>query len=89
MQAITSAANYLNGKYLKGCSLYVTLEPCNMCAGAIYWSQLDRIIYSTSDLKRGYTLKGSILHPKTRVEIGSFNQESKNLLQDFFKNKRK
>ena len=89
MQAITSAANYLNGKYLKGCSLYVTLEPCNMCAGAIYWSQIDRIIYSTSDLKRGYTLKGSLLHPKTRVERGSFNQESKNLLQDFFKNKRK
>ena len=89
MQAITSAANYLNGKYLKGCSLYVTLEPCNMCAGAIYWSQLDRIIYSTSDLKRGYTLKGRLLHPRTRVERGSFSQESKNLLQDFFKNKRK
>ena len=89
MQAITSASNYLNSKYLIGCSLYVTLEPCAMCAGAIFWSQLDRIIYGASDLKRGYSLHGDLLHPKTKAYRGEFEKESIDLLQSFFKSKRK
>ena len=89
MQAITSASNFLNGKYLKGCSIYVTLEPCVMCAGALFWSQLDKVIYSTSDLKRGYSLAANLLHPKTKVERGGFEKESSDLLKNFFKNRRK
>lgn len=89
MQAITSAANYLNSKYLKGCTLYITLEPCVMCAGAIFWSQIDRIVYSTSDSKRGYSLKGKLLHPKTKVEKGGFEKESSELLKKFFQKIRK
>ena len=65
MQAITSAANYLNGKYLKGCTLYVTLEPCVMCAGALYWSQLERVVFAAADPKRGFVSAGIGLHPKT------------------------
>ena len=70
MQAITSAANYLNGKYLKGCTLYVTLEPCVMCAGALYWSQLERVVFAAADPKRGFVSAGIGLHPKTLYSKG-------------------
>ena len=70
MQAITSAANFLGGKYLKDCTLYVTLEPCQMCAGALYWSQIRKIVYGAKDEKRGYTTLGTQLHPKTQVVSG-------------------
>lgn len=84
MQAITAAANYLGGKYLQKCTLYVTLEPCQMCAGALYWSQIDRIVYGASDEQRGYLAMGTTLHPKTKVEGGVLAEEAKNLLQRFF-----
>ena len=89
MQAITSAADYLGGKYLKDCTLYVTLEPCIMCAGATYWAQLSKIVYGAKDIKRGYSaLSNNILHPKTQVIEGIMGDESAKLLIDFFKNKR-
>lgn len=88
MQAITAAANFLGGKYLKGCTLFVTLEPCQMCAGALYWSQLDRIVYGASDLKRGFSALGTQIHPKTKVESGILAEECGALMQDFFKQKR-
>ena len=89
MQAITSAANYLNGKYLVGCTLYVTLEPCVMCAGALIWSQLNRLVYGASDPKKGFLQSGIQLHPKTAVTSGVLKNESKNLLDDFFSSRRK
>ena len=89
MQAITSASNYLNGKYLKGCSIYITLEPCVMCAGALFWSQIDRVIYSASDTERGFSRMENLLHPKTKIQRGDFVKESEELLKNFFKNKRK
>ena len=89
MQAVTSASNYLNGKYLKDCSIYITLEPCVMCAGALFWSKIDRIIYSACDLKRGYSQVANLLHPRTKVERGEFEKESSDLLKKFFKNTRK
>ncbi len=67
MQAITAAANFLGGKYLKECTLYVTLEPCQMCAGALYWSQIKKIVYGAKDLQRGFEVMGSTLHPKTKL----------------------
>ena len=70
MQAITSAANFLNGKYLKGCTLYVTMEPCVMCAGALYWSQLERIVFGAADPHRGFRSAGIALHPKTACTEG-------------------
>lgn len=70
MQAITAAANFLGGKYLKGCTIYVTLEPCQMCAGALYWSQIDRLVFGASDVKRGFQSLGTQLHPKTQVTSG-------------------
>jgi tRNA(adenine34) deaminase len=88
MQAITAAADYLGGKYLKGCSLYVTLEPCAMCAGALYWSQVQRVVYAAADPKRGYRQMGGQLHPKTEVHQGPLAEEAQALLQDFFKNRR-
>ncbi len=88
MQAITSAAHYLNGKYLKGCTLYVTLEPCTMCLGALYWSQLDRIVFGAADPKRGYEVQGLKAHPKTRVTRGVYADEAAALLQSFFQKKR-
>ena len=89
MQAITSAADWLGGKYLTGCTIYVTLEPCAMCAGAIGWSQADAIVYGASDEKKGYTtISGSLLHPKTKVESGVLEKECKELLMRFFKGKR-
>ena len=69
MQAITAAANYLGGKYLKECVMYITVEPCQMCAGALYWSQITKIVYGASDNKRGYTSMGGKLHPKTVVVL--------------------
>lgn len=89
MQAITAAANFLNGKYLLGCTLYVTLEPCVMCAGALTWSQLDRVVYASSDPKRGFQQAGIALHPKTNVTPGILQEESKALLDHFFASKRR
>ncbi|MEZ7494268.1 nucleoside deaminase [Leeuwenhoekiella aequorea] len=88
MQAITSAANYLGGKYLKDCTLYVTLEPCQMCAGALYWSQLSRIVYAASDPSRGFKNMGTHLHPKTTVSSGIMQMEAAALLKRFFIEKR-
>lgn len=89
MQAITAAADYLGGKYLNNCTLYVTVEPCVMCAGAIAWSQLQRLVYGASDPKRGYTVHApNVLHPKTSVERGILEKESSLLMTDFFKMRR-
>lgn len=88
MQAITSAAAYLGGKYLKDCTMYVTLEPCNMCAGALYWSQIGKIVFAAEDEKRGYRKFNTPLHPKTKVEFGVMGEECKDILQTFFENKR-
>ena len=90
MQAITAAASFLGGKYLKDCTLYVTLEPCSMCAGALYWSQITRIIYGARDAKRGFSLIPSqLLHPSTVLTNGILETECAALLTDFFKKKRK
>ncbi len=89
MQAFTAASNYLGGKYLNECTLYVSLEPCTMCAGASYWTQIGRIVYGASDSKRGYKmLNSNVLHPKTEVISGIMEQECSALLTDFFKTKR-
>ena len=88
MQAITAAANFLGGKYLKKCTMYVTLEPCQMCAGALYWSQIDRVVYGASDTTRGYKLLGAKLHPKTKVISGVLSEECTQLLKRFFVEKR-
>ena len=88
MQAITSASNYIGGKYLKQCTLYVTLEPCQMCAGALYWSQIGRIVYGAKDLQRGYDVMGTTLHPKTKVESGILSQECESIMKRFFVDKR-
>ncbi|MET1258327.1 nucleoside deaminase [Flagellimonas sp. DF-77] len=84
MQAITAASNFLGGKYLKGCTLYVTLEPCQMCAGALYWTQISKIVYAASDLERGYNVMGTSLHPKTEVVSGVMEAEASELLKRFF-----
>jgi len=89
MQAITSGANMLGGKYLKDCTLYVTVEPCVMCAGALGWAQISRIVYGAPDEKRGYTKYApDALHPKTTVTSGVLEDECKALMQDFFQRKR-
>jgi len=89
MQAITSAANMLGGKYLQECTLYVTVEPCTMCAGAIGWAQISRIVYGAPDDKRGYSLIApKAFHPKAEVTSGVLEDECRQLMQDFFKNKR-
>ena len=88
MQAITSAANYLGGKYLKDCTLYVTLEPCQMCAGALYWSQITKIVYGATDENRGYLKMGTQLHPKTVVVSGVLENECAELMPKFFKARR-
>ena len=87
MQAITSAANFLGGKYLKGCTLYVSLEPCVMCMGALYWSQLDRVVFGAHDLKRGYLSKGVVPHPKTTVLGGSHGGRSECFNEAFLSEK--
>ena len=89
MQAFTSAANHLGSKYLEECTLYVTLEPCVMCAGAAFWTQVGRIVYGASDEKRGYTnANAGMLHPKTTVVAGILENECAGLLKEFFKTKR-
>ena len=89
MQAITSASNLLHGKYLAQCTLYVTVEPCVMCAGALGWAQVARIVYGTADPKRGYSVFApKALHPKTQVTAGVLEEECAALMKDFFKAKR-
>lgn len=89
MQAITSGANMLGGKYLKDCTLYVTVEPCVMCAGAIGWAQISRVVYGAADEKRGYSkFAPHALHPKTIVKSGVLEKECQSLMQSFFKSKR-
>ncbi|MEY4927158.1 MAG: hypothetical protein RI894_1594 [Bacteroidota bacterium] len=87
--AITAAANYLGSKYLIDCTLYVTLEPCVMCAGALAWAQIGRVVYGAADEKRGFAaISSAILHPKTTVSQGVLQEECAALLQGFFKRKR-
>lgn len=88
MQAFTAAANFLGGKYLKDCILYVTLEPCQMCAGASYWSQIARIVYGAAEPKRGFVNLGTKLHPKTKVTSGILENDCSLLLKRFFIEKR-
>ena len=88
MQAITAAANFLGGKYLKDCTLYVTLEPCQMCAGALYWSQISKIVYAAKDPQRGCGVMGTKLHPKTKIAGGVLEPEASDLLKRFFIQKR-
>jgi len=88
MQAITAASNFLNGKFLDKCTLYVTLEPCTMCGGALYWSRISRVVIGAMDYKRGYSSLGVKLHPKTKVSNGILAEESEKLLQEFFLKKR-
>lgn len=89
MLAITAAANYLGGKYLTGCAMYVTVEPCAMCAGAMCWAQIGRLVYGASDEKRGYTVAAPhALHPRTSVSSGVRGDECRRLMQEFFKKRR-
>lgn len=89
MQAITAAANFLGGKYLRDCTLYVTLEPCQMCAGALYWSQIGKIVFAASDPRRGFRTMQTTLHPRTVVVGGLMEEEASALLLRFFEKKRK
>jgi tRNA(adenine34) deaminase len=90
IQAITAASEYLGAKYLKDCTLYVTLEPCTMCAGALYWSQISKVVFAARDEKRGAgRLKESIYHPRTVVENGLMAEAASKLMIDFFQTKRK
>lgn len=84
MQAITAAANYLGGKYLVDCTLFVTLEPCQMCAGALYWSQISKIVYAARDEQRGCISMGTQLHPKTQMKGGIMADEAAQLIKRFF-----
>jgi len=89
MQAITAATNFLGGKYLTDCTIYVTLEPCGMCAGAIGWSQAAELVYGAKDEKKGFSsISDSLLHPKTKVGSGVLEQECRDLLLKFFKSRR-
>ncbi|MDH5365702.1 MAG: nucleoside deaminase [Cyclobacteriaceae bacterium] len=89
MLVITAAENHLGTKYLNECTLFVTLEPCVMCAGALYWAQLGKVVFAAQDEKRGYSLhEKNLLHPKTKVEKGKMEKEASKLLKDFFKNVR-
>ena len=88
MQAITAAANFLGGKYLKDCTLYVTIEPCQMCAGALFWSQVSKIVYGARDEQRGCINMGTTLHPKTKMVGGVLAEEASSLLKRFFVEKR-
>lgn len=88
MQAFTAAADFLGGKYLKDCTLYVTLEPCQMCAGASYWAQLDKIVFGASDPERGFVNLKTTLHPKTKLISGILENECSQLLKRFFIEKR-
>ncbi len=89
MQALTAAAEFLGAKYLKNCTLFVTLEPCVMCAGALYWTQIDKIVFAASDEKRGAgRFRNELYHPKTLITKGPFASECEELLIQFFKSKR-
>jgi tRNA(adenine34) deaminase len=89
MQVFTAAADYLGGKYLNECTLYVTLEPCIMCAGASYWTQLKKVVYGASDEKRGFrTMAGNVLHPKTELIGGIMAEECSEIITNFFASKR-
>ena len=88
IQAITAAANFLGGKYLNKCTLYVTLEPCQMCAGALYWSQISTVVYGAKDEKRGFGVMGTKLHPKTTLRGGVLAKEASDLMKRFFIEKR-
>jgi tRNA(adenine34) deaminase len=89
MQAITAAANWLGGKYLIDCTIYVTLEPCAMCAAALGWSQASALVYGASDEKKGFrSVSGKLVHPKTKVESGVMESECREVLLEFFRNKR-
>jgi len=89
MQAITAAADYLGGKFLNGCTMYVTLEPCAMCAGAIGWARVGRLVFGASDPKKGFTtFSTKLLHPSTEVVTGVMAEESTELLQRFFRERR-
>ena len=89
MQAITAAAAYLGGKYLTGCTIFITLEPCVMCAGALAWSQISTVVYGAHDPKKGYTTTGAaILHPKTEVRTGVLAGECSEMMKKFFRKKR-
>lgn len=88
MQAITSTANAIGGKYLKNCTMYVTVEPCQMCAGALYWSQISKVVFGAGDNKRGFSSMGAKLHPKTEVVQGVLESECTELMQRFFAQKR-
>src|SRR5690606_30826014 len=87
MLALSAAANYLGNKYLQDCTLYVTVEPCVMCAGASYWSQLKRVVYGASEPKRGFRLHGNLLHPKTEMVSGIMAPECAELMSEFFQSK--
>lgn len=89
MQAITAAADYIGGKYLQNCTLYVTVEPCQMCAGALYWAQISKIVFAATDENRGCIAMGAKLHPKTNIEGGLLAEEAASLMQDFFRSRRK
>lgn len=89
MQAFTAAANYIGGKYLKDCTLYVTIEPCVMCAGASYWTQISKIVFAAHDLKRGFSLiSDRLVHPRTEVISGILAEDAAKLIKDFFIAKR-
>ncbi len=88
MQCITAAANFLGGKYLKNCTIYVTVEPCQMCAGALYWSQISKIVFGARDEKRGFISYKTTIHPKTEVTGGILEERCRELMQRFFENKR-
>ena len=88
MQAITAASYHLGSKYLRNCRLFVTLEPCNMCAGALYWSQIGGVNFAADDPKRGFRANGGMLHPRTRTDHGLLAHEARELLQSFFQSKR-
>ena len=88
IQAITSAAHYMNNKFLHECTMYATLEPCQMCAGALYWSRLKKLIFAAADPIRGYKNLGTMLHPKTKVEQGVLEEECSVILKSFFEKKR-
>jgi|TARA_B100001564_G_scaffold189956_1_gene159527 tRNA(adenine34) deaminase len=88
MQAITSASNFLGGKYLHNCTLYVTLEPCQMCGGALFWSQISNVVYGASDPERGFISLNNKLHPKTKIKGGILADQASSLLKRFFIEKR-
>ena len=88
MQAITSAADYLGGKYLQNCTMYVTLEPCVMCSGALNWSQISKVVIGARDEQRGFINKSLTLHPKTEIVLGVMENECSTIVKEFFKSKR-